>query len=521
MPPPRLLLPVISPLPPLKRPNTRAFKRALLDVRHSAPEYLMQRLGLVGPLEAAAAAAATAGSMLPASDHQRDHRRTGGGNGGGGAAAAAGHATASFRPVASTSPDGLVAGGELSATSVSALTSASDPVAASTAASKAAAAVAGAYFTTYGAGFTRYKRWSMYDIDPAAENPDYWQAKAAALLMRRTSRAVRGVPGAGVATMSASAAAAAAAIAAADAAKDIELCRAVPVAAAAAVTAEGMGQPNNGKQLLPSASLQRRQQTPSQSTQSDGMAVGWHLPSLQTGATGSGAAVATVAAARIPVENPSATTTAPAAVAAAAAAVAASVTSPVGAAVRSPASPWRRTVDEPASPTRQKSCVGPHGRGLGACALGRGSAAAAMLSPRAAPSATAGATGSGACNSPIQYVIRPQHGTNPRLAAEALRRRPVPSAAADGDPVMQRLLSKSRSPQRSPSRSPQRSPQLSPQLSPQRSLQPTPQRSPTRSPQSGSPQVRSPQVPSPQTQRLQVRQPMQRHSPALPSVSGS
>ncbi|GLI60207.1 hypothetical protein VaNZ11_002278, partial [Volvox africanus] len=459
--PQRLLLPVISPLPPVKRPNTRAFKRALLDVRHSAPEYLMQRLGLAGPLEAAAAAAATAGSMSPTSDRPRGRRRTGGDNGGG--AAAAGRATASFRPLASTSPDGLVAGGEFSATSVSALTSASDPVTASAAASKAAAAAAGAYFTTYGAGFTRYKRWSMYDIDPASENPDYWQAKAAALLMRRTSRAVRGVPGAGVATMSAAAAAAVAAIAAADAAKDIELYPAVPVAAATAVMVEGTEQSNNnsGKQLPPAASLLRRHHNPSQSSQSDGAAVGWHLPSLQTGLTAGGAA----AAPHITLQQPGAT--APLAAATpAAAAPAASVASHVSALVPCPASPWRRTADEPASPgspTRRKARSGPHGRGLGACALGRGSAAAAMLSPRAAPPATAAsaaaAAGSGAGNSPIQYVIRHQQGANPRLAAEALRRRPVPSAVADGDPLMQRLLSKSasRSPQRSPSRSPQRS----------------------------------------------------------------
>ncbi|GIL44295.1 hypothetical protein Vafri_1805 [Volvox africanus] len=442
MPPPRLLLPVISPLPPVKRPNTRAFKRALLDVRHSAPEYLMQRLGLAGPLEAAAAAAATAGSMSPTSDRPRGRRRTGGDN----AAATAGRATAPFRPLASTSPDGLAAGGEYSATSVSALTSASDPMTASAAASKAAAAAAGAYFTTYGAGFTRYKRWSMYDIDPAAENPDYWQAKAAALLMRRTSRAVRGVPGAGVATMSAAAAATAAAIAAADAAKEIELYPAVPVAAATAGMVEGTEQPdhNSGKQLLPAASLQRRQHNPSQSSQSDVAAVGWHLPSLQTGATGSGAAASTAAAPRITLQHPGAN--APPAAATPAAAPAASVTSSLGAVVRSPASPWRRTVDEPASPSsppRHKARSGLHGRGLGACALGRGSAAAAMLSPRAAPPATAAAAaaaiGSGGGNSPIQYVIRHQHGANPRLAADALRRRPVPSAVMDGDPLMQVL----------------------------------------------------------------------------------
>ncbi|KAG2434960.1 hypothetical protein HYH02_012156 [Chlamydomonas schloesseri] len=214
--------PIIPPVPTIRRPDTRAFKRALIGARRTAPAYLLQRYGLPEPRVAAAAAAASGPGALPPPPlrgaerrRSRSRRRAAGTAAATNAGAAdSNDGNGQLSPVASAATVSDLLGGGPSASS---LATAAVPlkVAAASSAANAAATVAQYYNAAYGAGMTRYRRWSQ--IDPAAENPDYWQAKAAALLMQHTKRIFKDVPGAGGARARA-AAAASAAVAAAEAA---------------------------------------------------------------------------------------------------------------------------------------------------------------------------------------------------------------------------------------------------------------------------------------------------------------
>ncbi|KXZ47207.1 hypothetical protein GPECTOR_37g213 [Gonium pectorale] len=249
--PPPPSLPLLPPVPSVRRPDTRAFRRALQDLRRSAPAYLMQRLRIPDPREALAAAASQTGAMVPppgtvspAAAQRRRRSRNGGaggtrrtawpstrgsaaageaaasaaglaaedscmsyesymsaGSAGGGAGAGAGagglggsgsglgfaSAPATLRWDQGQAAAGLYGGhvhysygtdaAGAEAVDPTGTFRSGDAAAASAAATSAAAsAAAGAYCTTYGAGFNRYRRWSMFAIDPAAEHPDYWQA---------------------------------------------------------------------------------------------------------------------------------------------------------------------------------------------------------------------------------------------------------------------------------------------------------------------------------------------------------
>lgn len=158
---------------------------------------MLQRYGLPEPRVAAAAAAASGPAALPPPPplrgagrrRSRSRRRAGG--------------AGTLVPSVDASIDGATAGdGELlspiasAATasellgdgpSASSLAAAAVPLkqpgsgaatAAASTAANAAAAAALSYNSSYGAGMTRYRRWSMYQIDPAAENPDYWQVRS-------------------------------------------------------------------------------------------------------------------------------------------------------------------------------------------------------------------------------------------------------------------------------------------------------------------------------------------------------
>ncbi|KAG2434851.1 hypothetical protein HXX76_007736 [Chlamydomonas incerta] len=222
--------PIIPPVPTIRRPDTRAFKRALIGARRTAPAYLLQRYGLPEPRVAAAAAAASGPASLPPPPplrgagrrRSRSRRRAGGAAAAltvvvSGDGAAAADAEGQLSPVASAATASDLLGDGPSASSLAAAAmplkqpgSGAASAAAAGAAANAAATAALSYNSSYGAGMTRYRRWSMYQIDPAAENPDYWQAKAAALLMRHTKRLFKAVPGAGGARARAAAAASAA-----------------------------------------------------------------------------------------------------------------------------------------------------------------------------------------------------------------------------------------------------------------------------------------------------------------------
>ncbi|PNH10172.1 hypothetical protein TSOC_003114 [Tetrabaena socialis] len=168
--------------------NTRAFQRALLSVRREAPATLLRRIRMAHPRQAAAAATAHAAAngpplpppyalvlepVLSPESSGISRRRGGGPNTRRGGEVTYGSAA--------RGPDGVDGGRPPSPMEPISPTDADlvSPDPSSLTVSASATMALPHHITKYGAGFTRYKRWSMYAIDPAAENPEYWQAPAA------------------------------------------------------------------------------------------------------------------------------------------------------------------------------------------------------------------------------------------------------------------------------------------------------------------------------------------------------